>query len=296
VPVITPGTAHAIDDLEFSARTIVESFRSGLHRSPFHGFAAEFSQHRSYRPGDDLKYLDWKILARTDRLYTRQFSETTNLSVMLVVDASASMDFPAPSAQVASKFSFGVLVAAALAYLVIEQGDAAGLITMADGKFVYLPARGGRSHRRALIAALSRLEPRGSWSLDRSLVRAGELLKRRGVVLAVSDFYDATAETYRELRRIRRRGHDVSLLQVLSPDEIGFPYSGETRIEDLETQEVRHVDAGAAKAGYRAAVAEFLTGSRSQALRDGHDYFFLGTDVAPERALRSYLLRRSAQS
>ena len=93
--MITPGTAHAIDDLEFSARTIVESFRSGLHRSPFHGFAAEFSQHRSYRPGDDLKYLDWKILARTDRLYTRQFKEATNLSVMLVVDASGSMDFPA---------------------------------------------------------------------------------------------------------------------------------------------------------------------------------------------------------
>jgi len=291
--VITPGTAHAIDDLEFSARTIVESFRSGLHRSPFHGFAAEFSQHRSYRHGDDLKYLDWKILARTDRLYTRQFKEATNLSVMLVVDASASMDFPGQSA---SKFAFGVLVAAALAYLIIEQGDAAGLITMADDKFVYLPARGGRSHRRALIAALSRLEPRGSWSLDRSLVRAGELLKRRGVVLAVSDFYDATADTYRELRRIRRRGHDVSMLQVLSPEEIGFPFTGETRVEDLETQEVRHVDAGAAAAGYRAAVAEFLTGTRSQALRDGHDYFFLGTDVAPERALRSYLLRRSAQS
>ena len=146
--MITPGTAHAIDDLEFSARTIVESFRSGLHRSPFHGFAAEFSQHRSYRHGDDLKYLDWKILARTDRLYTRQFSETTNLSVMLVVDASASMDFPRPpSGHVASKFAFGVLVAAALAYLIIEQGDAAGLITMVDGKFVYLPARGGRSHR-----------------------------------------------------------------------------------------------------------------------------------------------------
>jgi len=307
VPVIDPGTAHAIDDLEFSARSIVESFRSGLHRSPFHGFAAEFSQHRSYRYGDDLKYLDWKVLARTDRLYTRQFSETTNLSAMLVVDASASMDFPRqsempglktrpPSGPAVSKFTFGVLVAAALAYLIIEQGDAAGLITMVDGKFVYLPARGGRSHRRALIAALSRLEPRGSWSLDQSLVRAGELLKRRGVVLAVSDFYDATADTYRELRRIRRRGHDVSMLQVLSPEEIGFPFSGETRVEDLETQEVRHVDAGAAAPGYRAAVAEFLTASRSQALRDGHDYFFLGTDVAPERALRSYLLRRSAQS
>src|SRR6187402_1321462 len=161
VPVITPGTVHALDDLEFAARTIVESFRAGVHRSPFHGFAAEFSQHRSYRHGDDLKYLDWKVLARTDRLYTRQFSETTNLSAMLVLDTSASMNFPEslPAEAharrresvpgVISKFTYGVLVAAALAYLIIDQGDAAGLMTMAGGTFVYLPARGGSSHRRA---------------------------------------------------------------------------------------------------------------------------------------------------
>ncbi len=292
--MITAGTAHAIDDLEFRARTIVESFRSGLHRSPFHGFAAEFSQHRVYRPGDDLKYFDWKVLARTDRMYTRQFSETTNLSVMFVVDCSASMDFPAAADAPVSKFTYGVTAVAALAYLIIEQGDAAGLVTTVDGKFVYLPPRGGRLHRRALLATLARLEARGTWSLDRSITRAGELLKRRGVVLTVSDFYDATPDTYRELRRVRRRGHDVSMLQVVSPPEISFPYTGEAKVEDLESGETRHVDAAEAGAGYRAAVADFLSGSRQQALRDGHDYFLLGTDTPPEKALRSFLLRRAS--
>lgn len=294
MPLITPGTVHALDDLEFAARTIVESFRAGLHRSPFHGFAAEFSQHRSYRPGDDLKYLDWKILARTDRLYTRQFSETTNLSAMLVVDTSASMNFPEESGDIVSKFTYGVLVAAALCYLIIEQGDAAGLITMAGGKFVYLPARGGRAHRRALLTTLARLEPRGTWPIDRALVRAGDLLRRRGVVVTVSDFYDATPDTYRELRRLRRRGHDVALLQVLSPPEIRFPFTGESRIEDLESEEARLIDAGAAAPGYREAVAGFLADCRRQALRDGHDYCFLNTDAPVDRALRSYLLRRAS--
>jgi len=294
MPVISPGTAHALDDLEFSARSIVESFRSGVHRSPFHGFAAEFSQHRSYRPGDDLKYLDWKVLARTDRLYTRQFSETTNLSAMLVVDTSASMNFPEETGTVVSKFTYGVLVAAALAYLIIEQGDSAGLITMADGKLVYLPARGGRAHRRALLTMLARLEPRGQWPMDRALVRAGDLLRRRGVIVAVSDFYDATEDTHRELRRLRQRGHDVALLQVMSPQEIQFPFSGESRIEDLETDELRLVDASTAGPGYRERVSEFLTNCRRQALRDGHDYCFLSTEAPVERALRSYLLRRAS--
>lgn len=294
MPVITAGTVHALDDLEFSARTIVESFRSGLHRSPFHGFAAEFSQHRSYRPGDDLKYLDWKVLARTDRLYTRQFSETTNLSVMLVIDTSASMDFPEAAGSVVSKFTYAVHVAAALAYLIIDQGDAVGLMTMGDGKLNYLPARGGRSHRRALLAALARLEPKGVWSLDRALLRSGDLLRRRGVVVAVSDFYDATDETHRELRRIRRRGHDVALLQTVSPAEISFPFKGDTRVEDLETGVVTQIDADEARPAYREAMAGFLARCRGQALRDGLDYCLLNTGLAVERALRSYLLRRAS--
>lgn len=293
--VLSPSAVGAIDDLELAARLIVEGAHTGRHRSPFHGFAAEFSQHRPYRPGDDLKYLDWKILGRTDRLYSRRFRETTNLSAMIVLDASASMDFPVGGGDL-TKFKYAVLMAAALAHVIIEQGDAAGLITMSGDRFVYLPPKGGRTHLHAMLTMLARLEPAGAWQLDRVLARGGELLKRRGVMVAVSDFYDATETTYRELRRIGHRGHDVALLQVLSPAEISFPYSGAMEFEHLETAERRFLDAGEAAAGYRRAVSEFLTESRAQAHRDGHDYALLPTDVAPERALRSYLIRRARAS
>lgn len=291
--LLSPAAVGAIDDLELAARLVVEGMRSGAHRSPFHGFTAEFSQHRPYRPGDDLKHLDWKLLARTDRLYSRQFSETTNVSVMLVLDASASMRFPA-SADVVSKFKYSAILTAALAYLVIDQGDAAGLMTMSGGRFVYLPAKGGRQHLRALLAMLARIEPAGEWELDRALMRSAELLKRRGVLIALSDFYDATETTGRELRRVARRGHDVALLQVLARDEITFPYTGDLEFEDLESGVRRHLEAGAAAMVYRARVASFLADFRTSTHRDGHDYALMPTDIPPSRALRSYLLRRTA--
>lgn len=298
--MLSPSAAAAIDDLALSARLIVEGAHSGQHRSPFHGFTAEFSQHRPYRPGDDLKYLDWKILGRTDRLYSRQFRETTNLSVMLAIDSSASMNFPSaaqtdPSGSIA-KFSYAVLIAAALAHVIVGQGDKVGLLTMNGDRFVYLPAKGGRAHLHALFALLARMEPGGSWHLDRVLARGGELLTRRGVLVAVSDFYDATDTTFRELRRINRRGHDVTLLQILSHEEIAFPYTGAMEFEDLESQDRRFLDAAAAAPGYRDGVSSFLRRYRDQTHRDGHDYVLMPTDVAPARALRSFLLRRAAAS
>ena len=290
--VLTPSTVAAIDDLELAARLIVEGARSGTHRSPFHGFTAEFSQHRPYRPGDDLKYLDWKLLGRTDRLYSRQFRETTSLSVMLVLDASASMRFPEGADEV-SKFRYAALITSALAYLIVNQGDSVGFLTMQDGRFNYLPTKGGRPHLRAILAQLARIDPRGAWSVEGALMRGADLLKRRGVILVVSDFYDATDATFRELRRVARRGHDVALLQIISKPEIDFPFDASLEFEDLESGERRVIDAGSSAREYRSNVGSFLTRSRREAHRDGHDYALLRTDTPPERALRSYLIRRA---
>jgi len=154
---LSPSVAAAIDDLELAARLVVEGMRTGGHRSPFHGFSTEFRQHRPYRLGDDLKHLDWKLYARSDRLYTRQFHETTNLSVLLVLDRSASMAYPETGV---SKFRYAQIVCAALAYLVSDQGHAVGLMTTDRGKLTYVPARGGRVHLRSLIARLDRLDER----------------------------------------------------------------------------------------------------------------------------------------
>ncbi len=195
---LSAAVIAGIDDLELAARLVVEGSRAGGHRSPFHGYNAEFQQHRPYRTGDDLKYLDWKILARTDRLYSKQFRETTSMSVMIVLDTSASMAFPEEGV---SKMRYASIVAASLAYLISRQGDAVGLMTMSRGALSYLPARGGRLHLRSLIARIDRLTAEGAWQPDRVIARGSELLKRRGVVLVISDFYDAEELTRRELRR-----------------------------------------------------------------------------------------------
>ena len=289
--VLDPAVVAAIDDLEVVARHIVEGLRTGEHRSPFHGFSAEFSQYRPYRPGDDLKYLDWKVLARTDRLYTRQFKETTNLSAMLVVDASASMAYPSAGV---SKFVYARMIAAAIAYLLIQQGDAVGLMSTQHGRLVYLPPRGGKTHLRRLLAELSKLTPSGSWSPGTVIARAAELLRRRGLLLMLSDFYDDEAATLTELKRASRRGHEAAMLQVMSKPEIDFPYTGGTEFEDLESPARRIVDAGSIGRAYRASVAEFLEKWRTDARTSGLDYALLTTDRPPDEALRGYLIRRGA--
>ncbi len=284
---LRPEVVAAIDDLELAARLIVEGSRSGHHRSPFHGFSNEFSQYRAYRPGDDLKYLDWKLLARTDRLYTRQFRETTNMSVVLVVDTSASMNFGEPS-----KFRYAIIMAAALAHLIINQGDAVGLMTMQGEKLVWVPARGGRAHLRLLLAQLEKLTPSATWDAPRVVTRAADLLRRRGVILAISDFYDNEDATRVELRRVVRRGHDVAVLQVISREEIELPFKSDVEFEDLETGARVVVDARAARGSYRDQVAAFLERWRTGSRRDGLDYALVTTDEKPSDALRTYLVKR----
>ena len=290
--MLSADVVTAIEDLELAARLVVEGLRAGSHRSPFHGFSSEFQQHRPYRVGDDLKYLDWKLLARTDRLYTRQFRETTSMSVMLVLDGSASMAFPETGT---SKWRYAAVLAASLAHLVVSQGDAVGLLAMTNDRLTYLPAKGGRPHLRSLIATMDRLQPAGSWSPARGIARGAELLKRRGVVLVLSDFQDAEDETHRELRRVASHGHDVAMLQVVAPDESTFPYTGDIEFEDLETSQRRLIDAGAIGAEYRRAFETFLERSRAHARRDRVDYALMRTDLPPGRTLRDFLMQREAK-
>ena len=257
---------------------------SGLHRSPFHGYSAEFSQYRHYRPGDDLKYVDWKLVARTDRLYTKQFRETTNMASAIVLDTSASMDFP----PTLSKFRYAVIAAAALAHLISGQGDAVGLL--AGDRFQ--PPRAGRQHLRGLLAGLSLLRPAGSWSVADNVRRAAERLKRRGLLLVFSDFYDDEERTLTELRRASRMGHEVMLFQILSREEIELPYRRDLEFTDLETGRSLAINAGLARRDYTDAVAAFLERWHSRAGAEGFQYSLIVTDTPPERALRNVLLAR----
>ncbi len=279
----------SIGDLELVARLVVEGMRAGRHRSPLLGFSAEFSRHRPYQPGDDLKHLDWKLLARTDRLYTRRFHERTNLSLMLVVDSSASMDFPEGEA---TKLRSAVVLAAALAHLVSTGGDSVGLTTRHAGEPLHLPARGGRPHLRALLARLDRLEPAGTFDTPAMIERAANVLRRPGLLLLISDLYDDEEAIRSALARAVRRGHDVAVLHLLDPAERELALEGELLFEDAETGERRIVDTRTAAPRYGADLEAFLERTRDAARREGIDLHPAWTDTPPSTLLRSFLLAR----
>jgi uncharacterized protein (DUF58 family) len=282
-----------IADLELAARLVVEGLRTGGERSPFLGVGAEFRQHRAYQAGDDLKHVDWKVSARHDRLLTRQLHETTNASVLLVLDTSASMAYPAGPHH---KFRYAQVAAAALAWVAGDQGHAVGLLTTvpdpasaAGARFVYRAPRAGPLARRQLLAALAGLTPAGRWPAARTVARASALLRRRGVLVVLSDFYDDEEAVRRVLREAARRGHDVRPWQLVAPEERALPAGGALELEDLETGGRQLVDAASLGAAYGAAHAAFLARWRTGARRDGLAYAELDTRVPPARALRDAL-------
>jgi uncharacterized protein (DUF58 family) len=289
--VIPPEVLAQIADLELVARIIVEGLVSGLHRSPFHGYSAEFNQYRRYRPGDDLKYVDWKLVARTDRLYTKQFRETTNMASAIVLDTSGSMGFPLAGGAPMTKFRYAAIAAAALAHLIAGQGDAVGLL----GGDRYIAARAGRQHLRGLLAALSSLSAGGSWSVAGQIRRASERLPRRGLLLVLSDFYDDEERTLAELKRAARRGHEIVLFQILSREEIDLPYGRDLEFADLETGRALAINASLARRSYTDAMAAFLERWHSRAGAEGFHYSLIVTDTPPARALRQFLLARVAR-
>jgi uncharacterized protein (DUF58 family) len=282
---LDPALLGRIGDLELVSRILAEGLVSGLHRSPFHGYSAEFSQYRQYRPGDDLKYVDWKLVARTDRVYTKQFRETTNTAAMLVVDTSASMAFPDGPA---SKLRYAVVASAALAHLISTQGDTVGLMTETQ----FLPAKAGRHHLRRVLAGLSGIRGRGAWTPASLIRRAAERMGRRGLLFSFSDFYDDEDGTLIELRRASRLGHDIVVVQVISREELDFGYRRDVEFVDLENGRRLAVNAKEARREYLDAIAAFLERCRLRAGAEGFQYQLMVTDTSHAHNLRTLLLAR----
>jgi uncharacterized protein (DUF58 family) len=289
---LDPVLLAAISDLELVARVMVDGTVSGLHRSPFHGYSAEFQQYRHYRQGDDLKYIDWKLFARTDRLYTKQYRETTNMVAQIAIDASGSMAYQGVGG--VSKIAYARLIAAALAHLVSRQGDAVGGVVYGDRVRQYLPSRGGASHLRGLLIALTKIEAVGETAAA-SLGRAVDLLRRRGLLIVLSDLYDEEEAIGRELTRAVRMGHEVAVFHVLTADEIEFPFAGDIEFEDLETGRSVVASPRALAAGYRKDMTDFLERWRSRCAAQGIDYIPARTDLPLDAVLRAYLLGRGSR-
>ena len=281
--VVTSAELQSLRDLELVTRATVEGLRQGLHRSPSHGYSAEFSQYRHYRPGDDLRYVDWKAFARTDRVYTRQFRETTNLAALFVVDISRSMNF-------SGKFILARTIAAILGTLALDQGDASGVLAVSD-RTRFVPPRSGHHHLRILLAELARLSPDGTFSIEQALKQAAALMRRRGVVIVISDFYDDGA-ALPQLRRLSRMGHDVIAIHTLAKEELSLDVGGAAEFVDLESGRKLLVQPSTIRDQYSKTVATWLSALEGQIRRDGMDYVRVTTGDPLEPTLRRFLVGR----
>jgi uncharacterized protein (DUF58 family) len=290
---LDPGLLARIADLELAARLIVEGARLGAHRSPYAGTGAEFQQMRPYLPGDDLKHLDWKHYARTDRLFTRVSRETTEWPVMIAIDTSRSMAFG--DAAGATKLQVAALLAAALTYLLVQQGEAVGFISHGEDVGLSLPARTGRPHLVRVLGTLGRLRAEGGTDLAGALRRAAARLGRRGCLALISDLYGAEG-WQTALREARRMGHEVVVFHVLAPGEQQLAATGDVEFVDLETQERIVASAPAIREAYHERMRAFVEGQRALARAEGMTFVEVGTDKPLDAVLRTFTQQRATQA
>jgi uncharacterized protein (DUF58 family) len=289
---LDPAVIARLGTMELKARTVVEGFLSGLHRSPYKGFSVEFAEYRQYLPGDDLSTLDWKVYARSDRHYVKKFEEETNLECHLLLDVSASMAYRGAAAAM-SKLEYGSVLAASLAFLMNRQRDATGLIAFDDRMVFRLPAGARPGHLHALLLALERLQPGKRSNVGRPLHQLAEALLKRSLVVLISDLLDDPEPVIKGLRHLKFRGTDVVVFQLLDPDELTFPVRGASRFKDLESADEVVAEPASARRAYLRELAS-LTLRYDRELRGaGIDYVQIDTSQPLDFALLTYLAARA---
>jgi uncharacterized protein (DUF58 family) len=288
---LDPAVVARLGTLELKARTIVEGFLSGLHRSPFKGFSVEFAEYRQYIPGDDLSTIDWKVYARSDRYYIKKFEEETNLDCHLLLDVSGSMGYG--SHHGLTKFEYGAVLAASLGYLMNRQRDAVGLTAFDENIVSMLPASARPGHLTGLLVTLDRLRTGRTTNVSKPLHQLANTLTKRGIVVLISDLLDDADEVIRGLKHFQFRGIDVIVFHVLDHDEIEFPFDRATRFEDLETSEEVMAVPGAVRDHYLRAIGGLIDRYRRELGACGIDYQLLDTNRPLELALMSYLSTRA---
>jgi uncharacterized protein (DUF58 family) len=288
-----PRTLAKFANLEFVARQLVEGFISGKHKSPFKGFSVEFAEHRQYTPGDEIRYIDWRAYAKTDRYYIKEFEEETNLRCYILLDVSGSMKY---AGREVSKFRYGCFLAAALAYLMLHQQDAVGLVTFDTDVRRYIPPRARPNHLRVLFQELERTEPGGETELAGVIHGLAERIKRRGLVVVISDFFYDLPDLLGALQHFRHRKHELLLLHVMAPDELAFPFNGCVEFRNLELADDRlRLDPHRMRAEYLERVSRFIADLKHGCGNMQADYVQLSTATPFDYALAKYLSSRAAR-
>lgn len=282
-----PLVLARLANLSLRARWVVEGIMSGIHRSRSKGFSVEFESHREYSPGDELRRIDWKALGKFDRYFIKETEDETNLRATLVLDASASMDYGSNGI---TKFEYASILTASLAYLILKQQDAAGVVTFSDRVESFIPPKAKRGHVFEILRALEAHSPAGETNTGKILQEIAGKMKRRGLVVLVSDLLDEPEEVLKGLRLFRFNGHDVIVFHIMDSAEIELPFDGNILFEDMEQADLRiTADPQTIRQTYRGVVDEFIDHLRKECHASSIDYQLVSTATPLDRALVSYL-------
>ena len=287
---LQPGVVAKLANMELVARLVVEGFITGLHKSPYHGFSVEFAEHRQYMPGDEIKHLDWKIYGKTDRYYIKQFEEETNLKSYVILDASRSMSYGSDGRL--SKLEYASFITAALASLMVQQRDAVGLTVYDEKVRTYMPPHATKSYLKDILKHLEHLVGSNKTSTANSLHEIAERIKRRGLVIILSDLFDNPGAVMSALKHFRHKKNEVIVMQILDPLERSFAFGRDAVFKDMETAEELMTQPWHIQKAYQQSMKEFLDRYKKECRENNIDYVLLDTSTPFDVALFEYLHKR----
>jgi len=288
-----PQVIGAVTRLELHAREVMEGVISGLHKSPYHGFSVEFAQHREYTPGDEIRYIDWRVAGRSDRYYVKEFEEETNLKAYILVDTSESMTYKGPRRKY-SKLEYAQILAAGMSSLLIQQRDAAGVVIFNDGVQKYVPPRATATHFTQILEELVTAQTRPKTAMAPTFHYMADTIKRRGMVIVLSDLFGDLEDVMEGLKHFRYRKHEVIVFQILDPDEVNFPFDDLTKFEGLELEPDLLVDPRGIREEYLRQFELFCSALERRCGEIQVDLIRAVTSEDPADAVTRYLSRRQS--
>lgn len=288
---LQPLVVSKLANMELRARLVVEGFITGLHKSPYHGFSVEFAEHRQYLPGDEIRHIDWKVYGRTDRYYIKQYEEETNLKSYLILDASRSMEYSSPGN--ITKLQYASYLIAALSYMMLKQQDAVGLTVFDEQIRAYLPPHATRAYLRQILLTLEKLRAGEKTRAGTSLHQVADRIRRRGLVVVVSDLLDQPDEVLAALKHFRHKKNEVIVMHVLDPRERSFAFESDAIFKDMETSERLMTQPWQIRKTYQREMASFLERYKRECRENYIDYVLLDTATPFDVALVEYLSRRA---
>jgi uncharacterized protein (DUF58 family) len=288
---LQPDVVAKLANMELVARLVVEGFITGLHKSPYHGFSVEFAEHRQYMAGDEIKHIDWKIYGKTDRYYIKQFEEETNLKAYILLDASKSMGYVSDGKL--NKLEYASYISAALAHLMVQQRDAVGFTIYDESIRLFMPPHATKQYLKEILRQLEILKPAGKTSTANSLHIIAERIKRRGLIIVLSDLFDNPAEVMAALRHFRHKKNEVIVMQILDPIERSFAFGRDAVFKDVETSEEITTRPWHIQKAYQEGMRRFIDIYKKECREHNIDYVLLDTSTPFDIALFEYLNKRS---